>query len=64
MTKKFKPYTQPTVDAVISAGKNLSISEETLSYKSSIIDEKSDQIKIQYYNVITKYYHIMKFILL
>ena len=55
-SQMFKPYTMNTVDAVISAGKALKISESTLAFKS-VIDE---EVVVSYYNVITKYLDVIK----
>lgn len=56
MAQIFKPYTLTTIDAVISAGKSLKISESSLAFKV-IVD---DEVAVSYYNVITKYLDVVK----
>lgn len=56
MNTKFKPYQQPTIDGFIETGKQLSISESTMAFKT-IIDS---EIAVTFHNVITKYYQAIK----
>lgn len=56
MANRFKPYDQVDVESVISSGKLLGISESSMAFKTLIDDE----IAIPYYNVITKFYPIIK----
>lgn len=62
MAEEYKPYTTYSVDAEIEAGKELYISEDTLSYKEKIgIDNVSeDSIIIRFHNVITQHIDALK----
>lgn len=62
MAEEYKPYTTFSVDAEIEAGKDLYISEDTLSYKEKISIENSseDNIIIRFHNVITQHVDALK----
>lgn len=52
----YKPYGTFSVDAEIEAGKDLEVSESTLSFKEEIdINNTEDSIHIRYHNIITRY---------
>ncbi len=56
MASRFKPYDQVEIKSVISSGKALGISESSMAFKTVV----NDEIAIPYYNVITKFYPILK----
>ena len=51
----FRPYKETNVDSVIDAGKELDISESTMSFRN-VID---DSVVLAYHNVITKFYRVL-----
>ena len=61
MAEEYKPYTTFSVDAEIEAGKDLYISEDTMSYKEKIpMQESKDSIIIRFHNVITQHIDALK----
>ena len=51
----FRPYNEANVDSVMAAGKELDISESTMSFRN-VID---DSVVLAYHNVITKFYRVL-----
>lgn len=61
MAEEYKPYATFSVDAEIEAGKDLYISEDTMSYKEKIpMQESEDNIIIRFHNIITQHIDALK----
>lgn len=61
MAEEYKPYATFSVDAEIEAGKDLYISEDTMSYKEKIpMQESEDSIIIRFHNIITQHIDALK----
>lgn len=61
MEEEYKPYATFSVDAEIEAGKELYISEDTLSYKEKIqLQDSDDAIIIRFHNIITQHIDALK----
>lgn len=56
MGKEFKPFETTTIDGQIEAGKNLSISESSLAFKTVV----NNEVALVFHNVITKYYNVVQ----
>lgn len=61
MAEEYKPYATFSIDAEIEAGKDLYISEDTMSYKEKIpMQESEDNIIIRFHNIITQHIDALK----
>ena len=57
-TGTFKPFTQTTINAVITAGKGLTISESKMAFRDNIDDEiivRTDNVLTRYHKVVEPY---------